>query len=134
VYLVGTANALMTGQTIGIPTAVGPDTSHNGNQDAYIAKVKADGTGLVYAGFIGGAGNEGGFTLSGGMGVAVDAGSSAYLTGRTTSKPTDGFPITTGAADITLGGTQDAFIAKVKPDGTALTYATYVGGDGIEEG
>ena len=62
------------------------------------------------------------------------SGGNAYVTGRTTSKPTDGFPITTGAFDNTLGGMQDAFIAKVKPDGTGLLYATYVGGDGVEEG
>jgi hypothetical protein len=36
--------------------------------------------------------------------------------------------------DNTRGGTQDAFITKLSGDGTALTYSTYLGGDGVDGG
>ena len=47
---------------------VGPDLTSNGRlRDAFVAKVKADGTGLVYAGYIGGSGDDSAH------GIAVDA-------------------------------------------------------------
>jgi len=135
----GGGNAYVAGQTnqpttVPFPATVGPDLTFNGGSDAFVAKVKADGTGLAYAGYIGGTGGDGGFTITGGMGIAVDAGGTAVVTGRTQSSVAQGFPITAGAFDNTLGGTQDAFVAKVKPDGTSLIYATYLGGAGNEEG
>jgi hypothetical protein len=116
--------AYVTGETHSIadfPAVIGPDLVHNGgpyNGDAFIAKVKADGTGLVYAGFIGGAGEDYGY------GVAVDADGYAYVTGQTAS---DNFPATPGAYDPTHNGGWDAFVAKVEADGTGLVYATYIG-------
>jgi hypothetical protein len=116
--------AYVTGETHSIedfPAVVGPDLSHNGgpyNGDAFIAKVRADGTGLVYAGFIGGTGEDYGY------GVAVDADGYAYVTGQTAS---DNFPATPGAYDPTYNGGWDAFVAKVEADGTGLVYATYIG-------
>ena len=47
-----------------------------------MAKVKADGTALVYAGYIGGAGDDVG------RGIAVDAAGNAYVTGFTSSDQT----------------------------------------------
>jgi len=49
------------------PVAVGPDVTHNGGYDAFVAKVNAAGTGLVYCGYIGGTSSELGY------GIAVDA-------------------------------------------------------------
>lgn len=102
------------------PVAVGPDPTHNGDWDAFVAKVKADGTGLVYAGYIGGSG------LDGGWGIAVDAVGNAYVTGRTASSQAT-FPVI-GGPDLAYGGGNDAFIAKVRADGTGLIYAGYIGG------
>jgi hypothetical protein len=116
--------AYVTGETHSIadfPAVIGPDLVHNGgpyNGDAFIAKVKSDGTGLVYAGFIGGSGEDYGY------GVAVDADGYAYVTGQTAS---DNFPATPGAYDPTYNGGWDAFVAKVEADGTGLVYATYIG-------
>jgi hypothetical protein len=116
--------AYVTGETHSVadfPAVVGPDLTHNGgpyNGDAFIAKVRADGTGLVYAGFIGGTGEDYGY------GVAVDGNGFAYVTGNTSS---NNFPWTPGAYDTTYNGGGDAFVAKVKADGTGLVYATYIG-------
>jgi hypothetical protein len=116
--------AYVTGETrsvVDFPAVVGPDLTHNGGPykgDAFIAKVRADGSGLVYAGFIGGSGEDYGY------GVAVDANGFAYVTGKTSSYD---FPATLGAFDTIYNGGGDAFVAKVKADGTGLVYATYIG-------
>lgn len=39
-----------------------------------------------------------------------------------------GYPATAGAYDISFNGAQDMVISKLSPDGSALLYATYVGG------
>ena len=57
----------------------GPDLSYNGNWDAFVAKVKADGTGLIYCGYIGGS------EMDGGADIAVDPWGLASATGFTSS-------------------------------------------------
>ncbi|WP_329390182.1 hypothetical protein OG625_38470 [Streptomyces sp. NBC_01351] len=121
----GTSAAYITGLTTsiesGFPVAVGPDVIHNGDFDAFVVKVKPDGTDLVYAGYIGGAG------FDAGIGIAVDGSGAAYVAGDTRSDES-GFPVT-GGPDLTYnGGSDDAFVAKVAPDGAALVYAGYIGG------
>ncbi len=70
-----------------------------------------------------------------GRGIAVDATGSAYVTGRTTSAnfPTAGVgPAKLGAGG--LGAFGDAFVTKLNPGGTALTYSHYLGGTNDDEG
>ena len=106
------------------PVIVGPDLTWNGYpEDAFVAKVRADGTGLVYCGFIGGMGTEEG------NGIAVDAEGSAYVAGQTSSPD---FPVTPG--ELALDGGQDAFVAKVKADGTGLAYCGRIGGTKMDAG
>jgi hypothetical protein len=120
--------AYVTGGTIGsadtFPRTVGPDLTYNGDNDAFIAKVAADGAGFAYSGFIGGA------AYDIGSAVAVDADRNAYVTGNTASDPST-FPVLSGP-DLTLGGAVDAFVAKVKPNGLGLLTCSYLGGDGEE--
>jgi hypothetical protein len=56
-----TGAAYITGYTDStqatFPVTVGPDLTHNGDTDAFVAKVNAAGTALVYAGYIGGTGS-----------------------------------------------------------------------------
>ena len=109
------------------PVVVGPDLTFNGSIDAFVAKVNAAGTALVYAGYIGGSGSDVG------NGIAVDGSGNAYVTGRTTSFESS-FPVL-GGPDLTHnGGTHDAFVAKVNAAGTALVYAGYIGGSGVDIG
>jgi hypothetical protein len=51
------------------------------------------------------------------------------VTSRTFSSD---FPTTPDAFDSSLGGTQDAFVTKLNPSGSALDYSTYLGGSGTE--
>ncbi|MFF3942987.1 SBBP repeat-containing protein [Streptomyces phaeofaciens] len=55
---------------------VGPDLTYNsGRYDAFVAKVRPDGSGLQYAGYIGGTAD------SVGHGIAVDSAGAAYVAG-----------------------------------------------------
>ncbi|HEY3068171.1 MAG TPA: SBBP repeat-containing protein [Methylomirabilota bacterium] len=78
---------------------------------------------LVYSTYLGGSGDDGALR------IAVDGAGNAYVTGTTSSVD---FPTTAGA-DRTLGGNQDAFVAKFSPTG-ALVYSTYLGGPCDDEG
>ncbi|MCX6028588.1 MAG: SBBP repeat-containing protein [Chloroflexi bacterium] len=107
-------NAYVTGDTASteatFPETVGPDVTHNDGEDAFVAKVNASGSALVYAGYIGGSADDRGF------GIAVDSAGNAYVTGDTNSTQAT-FPVTVGP-DLTYnGGPWDAFVAKVRVRG-----------------
>jgi hypothetical protein len=108
------------------PVAVGPDLSHNGGSDAFVARVNPAGTALVYAGYVGGDGYDTG------AGVALDAAGDAYLVGSTDSTEAT-FPAVVGP-DLTHNGGTDAFVVEVNAAGTGLVYAGYVGGTGGDAG
>jgi len=119
-------NAYVTGGTesSNFPAVVGPDTSFNGNEDAFVAKVSASGTALVYSGFLGGSGQDVG------AGIAVDSSGNAYVAGETYSS---NFPAVVGP-DTSFNGGEDAFVAKVNPSGTGLIYSGFLGGAGVDWG
>jgi hypothetical protein len=120
----GQGNAYVAGWTQSdaatFPVSVGPDLTHSENQtDGFVAKVRSDGTGLVYCGYIHSAPCRG---------IAVDGAGNAYITGATSSSVESGFPAAVGP-DLTFNGGVDAFVAKVDASGTALAYCGYIGGD-----
>jgi hypothetical protein len=104
------------------PVKVGPDLIYAADGDAFIAKVAADGTELLYAGFIGGDGPDD--TPSA---VAVDSLGCAYVAGYVYDGTN--FP-TVGNLDNTHSDYADAFVAKVSADGSSLAYCGYIGGLG----
>ncbi len=119
-----TGHAYVVGSTLSsnFPTTSGAySRSSSGSYEAYVTKMSADGTALVYSTFIGGTGNDYG------DGIAVDAAGAAYLAGSSLS--TD-YPTTAGAYSRTLKGGQDCIITKLSADGSALEYSTYMGGAG----
>ncbi|MGH2677673.1 MAG: hypothetical protein ACRDHB_04855 [Actinomycetota bacterium] len=130
----GQGHAYINGATqssqTSFPVTVGPDLQHNGGWDTFVTKVNPLGSGLDYAGYIGGSGNE---LTEGIPRIAVDAAGNAYLTGPTDSDQAT-FPVT-GGPDLSFnGGFGDAFVAKVNPQGTGLIYAGYIGGVGVDAG
>lgn len=119
-----TAGALQSADEAGQPTIDG---------NAFVAKLNASGTALVYATYLGGSGNatpnpEMG---DGGNAIAVDAEGDAYVTGYTWSS---NFPVTQGALQTTntaaANNGSNAFVAELNPTGSALIYSTYLGGNG----
>jgi len=127
----GSGNAYVTGftgSTSGtFPETVGPDFTHNSGDDAFVAKINASGTSLVYCGYIGGSGDDVG------RGIAVDGSGNAYVTGETQSTQAM-FPETVGPDLTHNGGTYDAFVAKVNSSGTSLVYCGYIGGSNNDYG
>jgi len=127
----GSGAAYVTGWTASsdFPTTPGAfDTTYNGANDAFIVKLNAAGSALVYATFLGGSSSDGGF------GIAVDGSGAAYVTGYTYPPdfPTPDFPTTPGAFDTTYNGAHDAFIVKLNAAGSALAYATFLGGSAYD--
>ena len=121
-------SAYVTGDTFstGFPTTPGAfDTTINGFDDAFVAKLNATGGDLLYATYLGGGNGDLGYS------IAVDASGSAHVLGYTIS--TD-FPTTLGALDASYNGERDAFVAKLSATGGGLLNATYLGGGGYDEG
>jgi len=96
----------------------------NGGTDIFVAKLDATGSQLLYATYLGGANDDGGF------GIAVDADGNALVTGFTASP---GWA-TPGAHSANLNGGDDAFVAKLDSSGGNLLYATYLGGSEFDRG
>jgi hypothetical protein len=80
------------------------DRSRDGRADAFVTKLNATGSGLLYSTFIGGADFDRGWH------VALDRRGDAYITGLTESGD---FPTTPGAFDTTQNQYSDAFVAKL---------------------
>jgi len=119
-------SAYVTGYTgsTNFPTASGYQGTYGGSYDAFATKLSAAGSGLIYSTYLGGGGNDYG------IGIAVDASGSAYVTGQTSST---NFP-TASAYQAAFGGNSDAFVTKLSAVGSTLTYSTYLGGAGAEQG
>ncbi|MEJ7849437.1 MAG: SBBP repeat-containing protein [Pyrinomonadaceae bacterium] len=126
-----TGNAYLTGFTYDgatdFPTTVGAfDTTQNGFQDAFVTKLNAEGSALIYSTFIGSSGHEGGWK------IAVDSSGNVFLTGGAYQ---NGFyPTTEGVFDRTHNGEYDVFVTSLKPSGSALIYSTFIGGANWDTG
>ena len=118
----------MTGNTASpdFPTTPGAARTTFAEGEAFVTKLNAAGSELVYSSYVGGS------EFEGGVGIAVDGAGSAYVTGITHSPD---FPTTVGAAQPTSGGgPSDAFVTKLNATGSALVFSTYLGGSATEVG
>ena len=95
--------------------------------DVFVSRLSAAGTALDYSTYLGGSGSDQG------LGIAVDAAGSAYVTGRTESV---NFPVA-NAFQVGFSarpGVPDAFVTRLTPAGDALMYSTLLGGDASDVG
>ena len=122
----GAGNLYSTGWTesLNFPIAGAIQAANRGGVDAFVVKLNAAGTALVYATYIGGNSDDRAAA------IAVDSSGEAYVTGSTASS---NFPLAS-AQDSSLGGGRDAFALKLNASGSALLYSTYLGGSGWDQG
>jgi hypothetical protein len=122
-------NIYATGSTnsANFPTTAGSfSTAVSGSKDAFILKINPSGTALIYSTYVGGAGDD----IASGIGV--DTAGNAYIAGKTTSV---NFPTTLNSIQpVYGGGGSDAFVLSLNPQGNALRYATYLGGQNTDTG
>jgi uncharacterized protein (TIGR03437 family) len=127
-------NAFVAGHTVGGLTtqnAFQPAFA-GGDGDAFVLKLNAAGSAVLYSTYLGGAGDESV------VGVVVDAKDEAYVTGSTTS---GNFPMLNplptadddSSACLITAPCQVAFVAKLNASGS-LAYSTYFGGTDVSTG
>jgi len=119
----GNDNAYVTGETTSsfdFSTQNPIQTSSGAIGDAFITKINAAGSALVYSTYLGGGDMDRGYD------IAIDGGDNAYVTGYTFSYdfPTQN-PIQASNGEI---GEEDAFVTKINAAGSAWVYSTYLGG------
>jgi hypothetical protein len=119
-------NAYVTGATTStdFPTVNPMQAASSGGFDAYVAKLNAAGSKLIYSTYLGGSGDDFG------RGIYVDGGGNAFVTGQTSSAD---FPLTANPFQPAFGGVSDAFVVKITPVASlsqaSLTFANLaVGG------
>ena len=93
-----------------------------GWSDAYIARISADGSELLYSTFFGG------YVTDDAFGIALDATGRIHIVGETQSED---FP-TVNPAQAATGGGKDVFAARISADGSTVEYSTYLGGEDAE--
>ena len=116
-------SAYVTGYTqstdlpLGDPSALSPGGLH-----AFVTKLDATGSSVVYTDYLGGDSFDFGF------GIAVDSSNAVYVTGATCS---DDFP-TVNPIQASLRSCSNAFMTKIAASGASLVYSTYLGGTGSD--
>jgi hypothetical protein len=112
-------NAYLAGQTVGFIPLMNPEQPQfngsflSGIPNAFITKINAAGTALIYSTFIGGSGGDRADS------IAVDPAGNAYITGYTSSAD---FP-TVNPIQPKAKAT-NAFVTKLNAAGNALVYST----------
>ena len=103
----------------------------SGYSDAFVTKLNATGTALVYSTYLGGSSDDVG------RGISVDAAGNAFVVGSAMTYPTDpslgliSFPTTPGAfqpTNATPWSSTVPFVTKLDASGSALVYSTFLGG------
>ena len=104
-----TGNAYVTGYTdsTNFPIMNAYQSMFGGGGDAFVAKLNAAGSALLYSTYLGGSGSENGTYRVGG--IAVDRTGNAYVTGITFST---NFPISNALQTVNYGG-GDAFVTDL---------------------
>ena len=124
----GAGNAYVVGITTSDDFPVTPgafQTANAGGLDAFLTKLNPTGSALVYSTYLGGTDDDFG------TGIVLNAAGNAIISGSTFSAD---FPVTPGAFQTTLAGFEDAFAARFNTTGSALEFATYLGGSFLQTG
>src|SRR5262245_19968706 len=96
-----------------------PRTNYYSYPDAFVTKLDASGTSIVFSARLGGAFSDTAVR------VALDADRNVYIAGATSSED---FPVKSALQSTYGGGWDDGFVAKVNAQGSAVIFASYLGG------
>jgi len=97
-----------------------------GGSEAYLVKLNATGTAAVYGTYLGGTAGE---DVSD---VFIDGSGNAYVTGDTSSTT---FPGVNGSSlQPASAGSSDVYVMKINAAGSAILWATFLGGPGLDTG
>ena len=99
--------------------------NRGGKYDAFITKINAEGSAIVYSTYLGGSNEDSGH------GIAVNSNGEAFIAGITNSQD---FNTRNAFQPVITGLTEDAFVTKVNATGTDLLFSTYLGGSNIDQG
>jgi uncharacterized protein (TIGR03437 family) len=116
-------NACVTGYTDSrdYPAVNAVQGSLGGGRDAFVTRINAAGSALIYSTYVGGGMDDFG------MSVASDPAGNAYVTGYT--KSTD-LPTVNALQNKYGGALWNGFVTKLAADGSAV-YSTYLGGKAV---
>lgn len=121
-------NAYVTGSTdsTSFPLVNPIQSEIAGEVDAFIAKLNASGTAVVYSTYLGGSLHDAG------RAIAVDSSGNAYVTGDTNS--TDFPDVQSFQTPFRPPNTNwgNVFVTKLNPHGDVLVYSTYLGGSFLD--
>ncbi len=103
------------------------NTYNGGGLDTYVAKFDNSLSNLIFSTYVGSSGADWMWNS-----LEIDASGNTYVTGYTSG---NNWPVSAGAyQNIYSGGNFDAFLYKLNSTGTALSFCTYFGGSGDDEG
>jgi len=122
-------NAYITGFTVSGDYDITPGAFQTsgipGAYDAFVTKLNASGSALIYSTYLNGSSEDKG------IGIAVDSSNNAYVTGYTFSSD---FDITPGVYQPVATIAGEVFVTKVNPTGSGLVYSTFLGGNSLDIG
>lgn len=119
----GTGNLFITGRTRSTSfTGSSATRSSTANSDAFVAKLNATGSALMYLTFVGGTPGD-----EQSNAIAIDAAGVAVIAGSAGS----GLSTANAIQSFFKGGQSDAFVARLTSAGV-INFSTYLGGTGDE--
>jgi uncharacterized protein (TIGR03437 family) len=113
-------NVYVTGFTLSndFPVVSAFQSQFGGYADAFVTKISADGTKILYSSFLGGSG----YDVS--SAIAVDTGGNAYVAGEIQGNLST---LTGGFGTVCSANSTSAFLIKVSPAGDHLVFAGCLG-------
>ena len=116
-------NAYVAGSAGAGFTLASPFQSTTVAQSAFVSKLNADGSALLYSTYLG--------ELTSPVGIVVDSARQAYVAGDVlvNSTPPGSIPLASPIQNSFGTGTSDGFVAVLSSAGTSLVFSSYLGGD-----
>lgn len=109
--------------SVAFPTSGATNRTYSGGTDAFVARVSNTGA-LLSVTYLGGSGSDRAHR------ICVDSQGNAYVAGDTSST---NFPVV-NAFQGAFGGVIDGFVTRLSSSGAAVSYSTYLGGQGDDRG